>query len=819
MNPTDSDNPNDYTWQDTKGEDGTPGLPGEDGRTPYLHIKYSDNGGLSFTANNGEEPGAYIGQYTDFEQKDSDNPNDYTWAQIKGEPGNGGTDAGAGEYYEYRYAKNGSTVTPPALDVNSSNPTGWSKEMPTVSGFEYVWCTIAKKSGLSDRTKINIPVSDTDKSNLADISGNGYNAKLDTGAKVVSDGSRYAVDLSGGIDGIIPYDLPFGESFTLCFWMKSNQGVLKWMLNGYNGRQYVEKSISITPNTWFHLTFRFNGSSVAVFKDGSFVHNGNVGEAAVGFALYDDEVFGSSVLYDDIRLLDYALPDNDIASVMNGKADELIQKWSTPIRVNPYDGQDGKPGTSVTLADVEYAQSSSNTTAPTTGWSTTAPAWVDGKYIWSRTKITYSDNTTSYTKAACITGGKGSTGGAGVGVKSIEEQYYLSSSANSLLNGSWSTNRPAWKDKWYIWTRSIITYTNGTSTTTAAICVTGSKGDKGEPGVQGEKGENPVAVFVGVYSANKTYTGNKYRLDVVKYNGVFYVARIDAGSFSGIVPTNTSKWNPFGAQFESIATNLLLAEGANIGDWYMAGGKIVSTLQNSSNKITMDAKNARFEIESSQSGGDYSQNMNQGSKIRIDAYSGIIEARSKSNTGRVAYMSPTGIFCNNAETQAVSATLGVTHKAAIVGLGFGNVNKYDWSNENFLAGVYGIASNSGTAPGYGGFFQNLMAAGLFLNTKTIGEGSGNTYLSESASMVIGYSRYGENVYLPSDGVIGRTIFFKQWWTGFMRIAPRGGQKLYDDHAENAYIDVGEGWAAICEFTIGYVNGVKKEAWLISKFRW
>ena len=67
MNPTDSDNPNDYTWQDTKGEDGTPGLPGEDGRTPYLHIKYSDNGGLSFTANNGEEPGAYIGQYTDFE--------------------------------------------------------------------------------------------------------------------------------------------------------------------------------------------------------------------------------------------------------------------------------------------------------------------------------------------------------------------------------------------------------------------------------------------------------------------------------------------------------------------------------------------------------------------------------------------------------------------------------------------------------------------------------------------------------------------------------------------------------------------------------
>ena len=438
---------------------------------------------------------------------------------------------------------------------------------------------MAKKSGLSDRMEINIPISDTDDSILADVSGNGYNARLYDGAKVVTDGSRYAVDLSGGVDGVIPYDLPFGESFTLCFWMKSNQSVLKWMLNGYNGRQYIEKAISITPNTWFHLAFRFNGSSVAVFKDGSFVHNGSVGEAAVGFALYDDEVFGSSVLYDDIRLLDYALPDDDIVSVINGKADELIQTWSTPIRVNPYDGQDGKPGTSVTIADVEYAQSSSNTTTPTTGWSTTAPNWVDGQYIWSRTKITYSDGSTSFTKAACITGGKGNDGkpgNDGVGIESIVEQYYLSSSATSLLNGSWSTNRPDWKDKWYIWTRSVITYTNGTSTTTAAICVTGSKGDKGEPGSQGEKGESPAAVFVGIYSSSKTYIGNKFRVDVVKYNGVFYVARIDAGSFVGIVPTNTSKWNPFGAQFESVATNLLLAENANIGGMIFCNNRLES---------------------------------------------------------------------------------------------------------------------------------------------------------------------------------------------------------------------------------------------------
>lgn len=207
MIPTDSDKPSAYKWSDTKGQDGTPGLPGEDGRTPYFHIKYSDNGGMSFTANNGEEPGDYIGQYTDYVQKDSDNPMDYTWALIKGESGTGGTDAGAGEYYEYRYAKNGSTLVPPDLDVNSSNPTGWSTEMPKVGALEYIWCTMAKKSGLADRTKFHLPIEANDTSSIADISGNGYNGVLG-GGTVVKDGTRYALNLSGGMESCIPYDLP-----------------------------------------------------------------------------------------------------------------------------------------------------------------------------------------------------------------------------------------------------------------------------------------------------------------------------------------------------------------------------------------------------------------------------------------------------------------------------------------------------------------------------------------------------------------------------------------------------------------------------------
>lgn len=546
-------------------------------------------------------------------------------------------------------------------------------------------------------------------------------------------------------------------------------------------------------------------------------------------------------------------------------------------------------GVGISNTDVLYAISSSNTTAPTSGWQTTAPAWKDGYYIWSKTKVVYTDGDIVYTDAACITGGKGETGN---GISSIIEQYYLSSSATSLLNGSWSNSRPTWKNGWYIWTRSVINYTNGNSITTEAICVTGEKGETGDDGINGDyfeyryavngsrstppslsktsrnpsgwsttvptvgnlqylwftvakingetnsliqnwstparqtpydgvDGRNgdtgPTMVYRGVYGSSKVYYGTSKRVDAVKYNGHYYVARVDAGNgFQNHVPTDTAYWNDFGAEFESIATNLLLAEGANIGDWFMSGGKIVSTLLDG-NKIILDASMARILIESSRSGGDYSESQYQGSKITIDANNGLIEARSKSNS-RVAYMSPTGIFCNNAETQAVSAILGYTHKASIVGLGFGTVNKSDWNNENFLAGVYGRASNSGTAPAYGGFFQNLMAAGLFLHRKAIEESSSSVYLSETDSLVIGYSRNQQIVYLPSDGVIGRTIFFKQWWTGYMRVYPRSGNVLYDDHTQNDYYDIGEGQGAIFHFTVGYVDGVKKSAWLVSRYK-
>lgn len=55
------------------------GDPGEPGKSPYLHIKYSDDGGKTFTGNNGETPGDYIGMYVDYVSEDSTDVTKYTW--------------------------------------------------------------------------------------------------------------------------------------------------------------------------------------------------------------------------------------------------------------------------------------------------------------------------------------------------------------------------------------------------------------------------------------------------------------------------------------------------------------------------------------------------------------------------------------------------------------------------------------------------------------------------------------------------------------------------------------------------------------------
>lgn len=164
----------------------------------------------------------------------------------------------------------------------------------------------------------------------------------------------------------------------------------------------------------------------------------------------------------------------------------------------------------VKQVDVEYYLSTSTTSATGGSWSTTAPTWQEGKYMWSRQKVTYTDGTSITRNATCIAGAKGADGkngkdgqdgapgadGApgkdgtpgkdgkdgingvdgkngtnGRGITSVTTEYYISTSQTELAGGSWSASQPAWEEGKYIWTRSKIVYNNPTTTEyTTAVC-------------------------------------------------------------------------------------------------------------------------------------------------------------------------------------------------------------------------------------------------------------------------------------------------------------------------------------------------------------
>lgn len=158
----------------------------------------------------------------------------------------------------------------------------------------------------------------------------------------------------------------------------------------------------------------------------------------------------------------------------------------------------------------------------------------------------------------------------------------------------WTTTQPTVGTLEYLW--MVV----AKKSATGALLTNWSEPVRITPydGKDGENGKSPAMVYRGVYDSSKTYYGNQYRVDAVKYNGIYYVARIDAGEFHNLAPTNTSKWNNFGAQFESIATGLLLAENANIAGFIFRNNRLESSLSDANGQpnIILDgvSGNSRF---------------------------------------------------------------------------------------------------------------------------------------------------------------------------------------------------------------------------------
>lgn len=123
----DSNDPSKYTWarfQGLQGEKGTQGIPGTNGtngKTTYLHIKYSNDGGKTFTSNSGETVGDYIGTCTDYNLNDPTTVASYTWAKIKGEQGIQGAKGNDGVSPTVSISKSGTVTTITITDKNGTH--------------------------------------------------------------------------------------------------------------------------------------------------------------------------------------------------------------------------------------------------------------------------------------------------------------------------------------------------------------------------------------------------------------------------------------------------------------------------------------------------------------------------------------------------------------------------------------------------------------------------------------------------------------------------------------------------------------------------
>lgn len=493
----DSADPAKYTWsrfQGIQGEKGTQGIPGTNGvngRTSYLHIKYSNDGGKTFTGNSGEDSGTYIGTCVDYTQNDPTNVSAYSWAKIKGETGAKGDKGDTGASGK---GVKSTAVTYQASSSGTTIPTGvWSATPPATSADKpYFWTrTIITYTDNTTSTAYNvgstpegIVVGGRNLATNTNKGTTGWGWNMQTG------GCTKTLVSENGVDTCkLTRDSVAQTGWSVIEF--SYIGRSKWEANtDYTVSIDVRASVVTSMNPHFRNA---NGTNILI-QSRKVINNTTVANVWTKLVWIVKSV---ATLPTDTGQNTYFVGMNSGTGVSYQFKNLKIEKGNIATDWTP------APEDYVSFVDVEYYLSTSATSLSGGSWSTTAPTWVNGKYMWSRTVTTDGAGYRTYSpnqNGVCIAGAQGATGAkgdkgdtgetgaTGKGVKSIVEQYYKSTSATAMSGGSWSTTYPGWENSKYIWTRSVITYTDNTTSTTTAVCVTGPQGPQGPQGVKGDKG-------------------------------------------------------------------------------------------------------------------------------------------------------------------------------------------------------------------------------------------------------------------------------------------------------------------------------------------
>lgn len=168
-------------------------------------------------------------------------------------------------------------------------------------------------------------------------------------------------------------------------------------------------------------------------------------------------------------------------------------------------GDKGADGVGISAVDVEYYLSTSSTALAGGSWVTTAPTWVDGKFMWTRTKTVTTSGQTTYSNPVCVTGGKGPSGSDGKGIKTTVVTYQASANGTTVPTGAWVTTIPTVAPGQYLWTRTVITYTDDTTATSYSIGKMGEQGPAGSNGATGAPGKGVKTTDI-TYQASSSGT-------------------------------------------------------------------------------------------------------------------------------------------------------------------------------------------------------------------------------------------------------------------------------------------------------------------------
>lgn len=473
--------PSIYTWVKVVGEQGIAGEPGKNGLTSFFHVRYADV--PNPTANQlRKDTGKYIGTYVDYILEDSTDPTKYTWRKFQGDDGEDGADGTPGEN-----GANGETsYLHIAYATSADGKTGFSTTNAVDKTYigQYVDFT---KADSANPAKYHWSKFQGPKGDKGDPGEQGLRGlQGDKGDQGIQ-GPKGA----DGKDGKTTY-------FHIKYSAVSNPTSASQMTetpSKYIGT-YVDFTQTDSDDPKKYSWQQLEGSQGPQGKQGISGTNGADGKTSYLHIKYSNDggktFTGNSG--EDIgayigTCVDYAKDDPTSVGTY---------KWAKIKGEAGAKGDKGDTGKGVKLTSVAYQVSTSGTTVPTGTWSGSVPSASAGQYLWTRTIITYTDDTTSTIYSVGRMGTNGANGTNGKSIGSVVNYYLATASSSGVTTATsgWTTAvQSVSAAKKYLWNYEVVKYTDGTVASTTAPCIIGSygdrgsKGDKGDTGAKGDKGD------------------------------------------------------------------------------------------------------------------------------------------------------------------------------------------------------------------------------------------------------------------------------------------------------------------------------------------